>query len=220
MGIEIKKRVITSIFLFGILILMYIYSFIMIISLIIIGMISWIEFFALIAKILKKDNLKERFLRLIYKGVSLAYISILIYYILIVESSYPDYKIYLFFIILISISTDVGGLIIGKIFKGRKLTKISPNKTISGSVGSFLFSLSLVPLFNNIFTSYNFLELSFIVIFISFTSQLGDLFISYLKRKANVKNTSDILPGHGGVLDRIDGVIFAIPIGVLFFNLY
>ena len=137
MGIEIKKRVITSIFLFGILILMYIYSFIMIISLIIIGMISWIEFFALIAKILKKDNLKERFLRLIYKGVSLAYISILIYYILIVESSYPNYKIYLFFIILISISTDVGGLIIGKIFKGRKLTKISPNKTISGSVGSF-----------------------------------------------------------------------------------
>ena len=220
MGIEIKKRVITSIFLCGILILMYIYSFIMIISLIIIGMISWIEFFALIAKILKKDNLKERFLRFIYKGVSLAYISILIYYILIVESSHSDYKIYLFFIILISISTDVGGLVIGKIFKGRKLTKISPNKTISGSVGSFLFSLSLVPLFNNIFTSYNFLELSFIVIFISFTSQLGDLFISYLKRKANVKNTSDILPGHGGVLDRIDGMIFAIPMGVLFFNLY
>ena len=220
MYIEFKKRIITSVFLISLLALMYIYSFVMMISLIIIGLISWIEFYALISKILKKKDFNDKFLRFLYKAISLIYISLLIYCILVIESHYPHYKTYLLFIILISILTDVGGLLVGKFFKGKKLTKISPNKTISGSIGSFLFSLVLIPFFSNIFIIYNFYELSMIIILISFTSQLGDLFISYLKRKASVKNTSDILPGHGGFLDRIDGMIFAIPIGVLLFNFY
>ena len=121
--------------------------------------------------------------------------------------------------VLVAIVSDIGGLVFGKIFKGKKLTKISPNKTISGSIGSFVFSLLLIPFFYQELINYNILSLVLITIIISLTSQLGDLFISYLKRKAKIKNTSDILPGHGGFLDRIDGIIFAIPIGIVLFNL-
>ena len=113
--------------------------------------------------------------------------------------------------------SDIGGLVFGKIFKGKKLTKISPNKTISGSIGSFIFSMLLVPFFYKGLVDQNLLSLLLITIIISLTSQLGDLFISLLKRKAKVKDTSDLLPGHGGVLDRVDGIIFAIPLGIYLF---
>ena len=89
------------------------------------------------------------------------------------------------------------------------------NKTMSGSIGSFTFSILLVPLFIDYLINYNLLTLSVITFFISLTSQMGDLFISFLKRKAKIKDTSNLLPGHGGLLDRIDGIIFAIPIGLL-----
>ena len=115
---------------------------------------------------------------------------------------------------MVAILSDVGGLIIGKKFKGKKLTKISPNKTIFGSIGSFIFSLFLIFIFKEKLLDYNFWNIIMITILISLTSQLGDLFISLLKRKAKVKDTSNLLPGHGGVLDRIDGIIFAIPLGI------
>ena len=218
MGIELKKRIITSLILIFLLILMYLYSFIMIVSLIVIAMIVWIEFYALISKILIQESIKDKFLRFFYKTVSLLYLSILVYFLFSIESDHLDLKIYLMYSVLVAILSDIGGLVFGKIFKGKKLTKISPNKTISGSFGSFIFALFLIPLFHSKLLEYNFLILSLITILISFTSQLGDLFISYLKRKAKVKNTSDILPGHGGFLDRVDGIIFAIPIGILLFN--
>ena len=113
--------------------------------------------------------------------------------------------------------SDIGGLVCGKIFKGKKLTKISPNKTISGSIGSFMFSILLIPFFHKVQIDQTLVNLFIITIIISLTSQLGDLFISLLKRKAKVKDTSDLLPGHGGVLDRIDGIIFAIPLGIFLF---
>ena len=119
--------------------------------------------------------------------------------------------------------TDIGGLTVGKIFKGKKLTKISPNKTISGSIGSFVFSLFLIPFFVKFLNTYvnmSFFDIILTTLFISFISQLGDLFISLMKRKANVKNTSDLLPGHGGILDRIDGIIFAVPLGILLFKIF
>ena len=119
----------------------------MIVSLIIITIISWIEFYALISKILKKNILKDRFFRFIYKTLSLFYLSGLVYLIFAIESEYSNLKIYLFYSVLVSILSDIGGLVCGKIFKGKKLTKISPNKTISGSIGSFIFSLLLIPFF-------------------------------------------------------------------------
>ena len=220
MNTELKKRMITSLILISLLIAMYIHSFIMISSLIVIAIITWIEFYAIISKILIKDSVYDKFFRFLYKALSLLYLSLLVYFLFSIESYYVNLKIYLMYSVLVAIVSDIGGLVFGKIFKGKKLTKISPNKTISGSIGSFVFSLLLIPFFYQELIDYNILSLVLITIIISLTSQLGDLFISYLKRKAKIKNTSDILPGHGGFLDRIDGIIFAIPIGIVLFNLF
>ena len=217
MSSNLKKRIATSIFLISLLIGMSFYSYIMIISLIIIAIISWIEFYALISKIIKKNQLIDKFFRFFYKFLSLFYLSGLVYLILAIESEYFNLKVYLLYSVLVSIMSDIGGLVFGKIFKGKKLTKISPNKTISGSIGSFIFSILLIPFFYKSQIDQNLLNTFLITIIISFTSQLGDLFISFLKRKAKVKDTSDLLPGHGGVLDRIDGIIFAIPLGLYLF---
>ena len=217
MNSNIKKRILTSILLIALLIGMFFYSYIMIISLIIIAIISWIEFYALISKIFKKDILKDKFFRFSYKALSLIYLSGLVYLIFAIESEYSNLKIYLLYSVIVAILSDIGGLVCGKIFKGKKLTKISPNKTISGSIGSFMFSTFLIPFFYKSQIDQTLVNLFLITIIISLTSQLGDLFISLLKRKAKVKDTSDLLPGHGGVLDRIDGIIFAIPLGIFLF---
>jgi len=198
---------------------MFSYSYILIISTIIIGLISWIEFYALISKIVKKNDSKSKILRFLYKSLSLLYLSGLVFFI--ISAKLINLNLYLVFIysLLIAILSDIGGLVVGKIVKGKKLNKISPNKTISGSLGSFIFSLFLIPFFLGHFYDYNILIIILFTIIISFASQLGDLLISLLKRKAKVKNTSDLLPGHGGVLDRIDGIIFAIPVGLLIFSI-
>ena len=123
----------------------------------------------------------------------------------------------LFFIVVlcICICSDTGGYVFGNIIGGKKLTKISPNKTISGTIGSFIFSILpifLIDLQNYIDINFDFsLKNILFCLIISSACQLGDLFISYFKRLNKVKNTGSILPGHGGLLDRIDGIIFAIP---------
>jgi phosphatidate cytidylyltransferase len=217
MNSNIKKRILTSILLITLLVGMFFYSYIMIISLIIIAIISWIEFYGLILKILKKNVLKDKLFRFFYKVLSLIYLSGLVYLIFVIESEYSNLKIYLLYSVLVAILSDIGGLVCGKIFKGKKLTKISPNKTISGSIGSFIFTTFLIPFFYKVHIDQSLVNLFLITIIISLTSQLGDLFISLLKRKAKVKDTSDLLPGHGGVLDRIDGIIFTIPLGIFLF---
>jgi len=220
MNTELKKRIFTSIFLMLLLTAMYLYSFVMIVALIIIMIIVWIEFYALISKIFKKNKFKDKLLRFLYKAISLFYLSLLVYFIFYIESDYPNLKPYLLYSVLIAILSDIGGLVFGKTLKGKKLTKISPNKTISGSIGSFIFSLLVIPFFYEELIYYNFLTLIVVVISISLITQLGDLFISFLKRKAKVKDTSDLLPGHGGFLDRVDGLIFAVPAGILLFGTF
>ena len=194
------------------------YSYILIISLIIISVVTWIEFNSLIYKVFKKNKKKNLIIKFLFKLLSLIYLSSLVFLILYIETEQTHLKICLIYSILVSIVTDIGGLLIGRTIKGKKLTKISPKKTISGSIGSFLFSLVLVPIFYNELLEYNLLYLIIITLLISLTSQVGDILISYLKRRAKVKDTSDILPGHGGFLDRIDGIIFALPIGILLFS--
>lgn len=119
--------------------------------------------------------------------------------------------------------SDMGGYIFGKTFKGKKLTKISPNKTYAGAAGSVILSLLSLPTINFLQVFYfdkiliNFFEFNFVLftILISIVCQLGDLLVSFLKRKIKIKNISNILPGHGGILDRIDGLIFVLIFGYL-----
>ncbi len=141
-----------------------------------------------------------------------------------------EFSLGLFILILIiCIFTDLGGYIFGKIFKGPKLIKISPKKTYSGAIGGFILSIIAALVYSN-YTDYGataYLNLSIwtgltlnkifflLILIISFLSQVGDLVISYFKRLAKVKDTGNLLPGHGGLLDRIDGIIFAIPISYL-----
>ena len=123
-------------------------------------------------------------------------------------------------IILICISTDIGGYTFGKLFKGPKLTKISPNKTYSGMIGSFFLSIIFALLYTNYYDLIYWTDdvLLIAVILISSISQIGDLTVSYFKRKSKIKNTGKIIPGHGGLLDRIDGMLFAIPFAFILFN--
>ena len=129
------------------------------------------------------------------------------------DNSYNNFLI----IFLICIFTDIGGYVFGKIFKGPKLTSYSPNKTISGLIGSYLFSLCLLPFliyFKLSDQNYIILTILFIIL-ISTVSQVGDIIVSYFKRKSKIKDTGKIIPGHGGLLDRIDGMLFAFPFGYL-----
>ena len=217
---EIKKRIITSFFLITLLYLMYLYSFILIISLIIIGIIVWIEFYALMSKIFQAESFNNKLLLFFVKTISLVYIASLVYVICIAEAQNANLKTQIFFAITIAISSDIGGLVVGSLIKGKKLTKISPNKTISGSIGSFCFSLLCIPFFMDVFTAYNLSILILITLVVSLVTQVGDLFVSLIKRKANVKDTSDLLPGHGGFLDRVDGIIFAIPFLLFLFYFF
>ena len=116
------------------------------------------------------------------------------------------------YIIIICSSTDIGGYVFGKIFKGPKLTKISPKKTYAGMIGGYFLSLLSLSVIIS-FTDYKITPILFLfTILISTVSQLGDIVISYFKRLSKIKNTSKLIPGHGGLLDRIDGMIFAFPI--------
>ena len=124
-------------------------------------------------------------------------------------------------VLMISISTDIGGYVFGKIIRGPKLTVISPNKTYSGSVGGLILTVLILIIYSINFSSeinffYNLysnnsIYFFFIIISASLLSQIGDLTISFLKRKAKIKNTGNIIPGHGGILDRMDGMIFTFP---------
>jgi len=210
---ELTKRILTSILLIFLLIAMFVYNYIFIVIIIIFGTIIWVELYQMFTKIFKNNYLKTSvsFLTLIY-----------IFYFLwlsMISFQSSDTKIILLYTILICIISDIGGYSFGKTFKGKKLTKISPNKTISGVIGAIVCSLLLLIVFNFTIENINLIKYLILTLVVSSASQLGDIFISYIKRKAKVKNTSDILPGHGGLLDRLDGIIFGIPIGLNLANL-
>ena len=207
------QRIITSVILLFILsISLFFNKYIWLFVLILCSLVLFIEF----------NNLTKK----IWKNKKSTLVSIDIFSLLfLVIFIFVSYKIYskppnvLLFIILICIFSDTGGYLVGNLIGGRKLTKISPKKTISGSIGSFIFSLLPIVVFwiyyqNNLglnFITGRYLKLIPVCLFLCLICQLGDLFISYFKRKANVSDTGSILPGHGGLLDRIDGVIFVLP---------
>ena len=136
-------------------------------------------------------------------------------FIFLILSFYTFYKLSIKYIIIIPlficVFTDIGGYVFGKIFGGPKLTKISPNKTYAGTIGGFFLSLLFVLIYFNIFNHTLTVQWFITAILVSLISQIGDIIISYFKRLSKLKNTGNIIPGHGGLLDRIDGMIFAIP---------
>lgn len=131
--------------------------------------------------------------------------------------------LYLLFVTIICVMTDIGGYLFGKIIKGPKLIKISPKKTFSGMIGGYFLSIVSINFFlNNTYLdrSIEFSKEVFIfVVLISTVSQLGDILISYFKRKSKIKDTGKMIPGHGGILDRVDGMIFAFPFSYIVFSI-
>ena len=203
MSSELIKRIFSSIILLPILIYIIlkgsVYFNILLLTCFLISIYEW-------NNIAKKKNTK-------FYGLFFLIISFYSIYKLRNEF-YGEYNL-LFFALVVCISTDLGGYIFGKIFKGPKLTKISPQKTYSGVIGSFitcyLFSINYYYYFKNFFSNNSVIEISIIIIVLSSVSQLGDLIISYYKRNSNLKDTGKLIPGHGGILDRIDGMIFVFP---------
>ena len=214
---ELLKRSISSLFLMCFVFLSALindYIFLSILFIVII--FSWIEWVSVIEKVRFK-----KIYRIIHIILFLIYL--LIAFIVCFNVFVID-KYFFLTILMICVFSDVGGYVFGKTFGGKKLTKISPNKTISGSIGSFI--LSYVGFFviylyfsDLLFVRLQIEALVFIPFFISTICQLGDLFISYYKRRAKIKNTGNLIPGHGGLLDRIDGSIFALPIGFIIISL-
>ena len=205
---EITKRIVTSIILLSIFYAAILNKVILTIALIFCLYQLLYEFSNLVKKIFKQNYKILILLTLIL--TYLTYVIIKTWIVLSVDAN--NNKIIFFILISICIASDIGGITFGKIFKGKKLTKLSPNKTYSGMIGSYIFSfVTLLIIFGDLL---NYKQIILFSILISSISQIGDLFISLMKRKAKIKDTDNILPGHGGLLDRFDGLIFALPIGL------
>ena len=212
MSRELINRILTSIVLAAVFLnCLFINNYSWVFLLTVVSLICWFEFINLSRRIWKK-----RTIIILPIIISFIILSIFLYSAYKIKVDYDEITI--LFIILVCIFSDIGGYIVGKSIGGKKLTKISPNKTVSGSVGSFLFSLFPAGIFSIFFSKVTENEI-FLCLILSFACQLGDLFISYFKRLAKVKDTGNILPGHGGMLDRIDGIIFAILITIFFKHL-
>ena len=211
MNLKLKKRITTSVILFLFTIFcIFINPYVFIIAIIIVSYLSWYETKHLINSINKNVT---NWQRVVFNLTTLFY-AFGIFTVSAIGLYFLLGPVFFLYVLSICICSDIGGYIIGKKVGGKKLTKISPNKTISGSLGSFCFSMLPLLVFNNFdkFEYYLYSIDNFLFCLkVSLVCQLGDLFVSYFKRKAKVKDTGRILPGHGGILDRIDGIIFAVP---------
>ena len=229
MSQNLFKRIITSIILLSLLfIINFSNQYIFILSILILGAVICIEANNLISKLLILKQTKKNFSFDKFNAKFLILNMIVFCYIFFIFCNFSyqihSYESPNFFLYVISICffTDIGGYVFGKIIGGKKLSKISPNKTISGTVGSFL--LSIVPLICVL--NFDYLDLEFNInniifcLSISLISQLGDLFVSFIKRKVKIKDTGNLLPGHGGILDRVDGIIFAVPFSYFLLKLF
>ena len=229
MSQNLLNRIITSIIL---LILFFFINFshqyIFILSILLLGIVICIEANNIFSKSILLQSLKKNSLSNSFNAKFFILNIITFFYIFLVfctlsyELHRSEGPIFFLYVISICFFTDIGGYVFGKLIGGKKLSKISPNKTISGTIGSFIFSIAPLIIFLNLgylnleFDSKNIL----LCLIISLTSQLGDLFISFFKRKAKIKDTGRLLPGHGGVLDRVDGIIFAIPFAYFLIKLF
>ena len=209
MSSNFKKRIFTSIGLLFLVILIFKFNLALIYCLILIGVLSIIEFIQITKKIFK-----NKLGLILINKIFILYIFLFSYLFLILSNQF-NWKLIIYILLLGCVASDIGGFIFGKTFKGPKLTKTSPNKTYAGALGSiFLTILIMAILFNLIMTQFTF-KILVIGLIVSIACQLGDLFFSLLKRKAKIKDTGNFLPGHGGILDRIDGILVGLPVGFI-----
>ena len=206
---NLKKRIFTSIYLLGLTILIIKFNFVLLYSLIVLGVLSILEFLNITKKI-PLSKIKTFLINLIFIFYIFAFCFMFLFFYNII-----GLKIILFILLIGCIASDIGGFIFGKLFKGPKLTKISPNKTFSGAIGSVILSMFFISwLFYFLLNSFNY-KILIIALVTSIFCQLGDLFFSLLKRKAKLNDTGNFLPGHGGILDRLDGILLGIPFGFI-----
>ena len=204
---NIKLRINTALFLLALLLLMIKFDLVLIYVLIIFGVLSVIEFIQI-----TKKFILPKFSRYFVNLFFITYLS-LYCYLFFFLSNFTQTKVILYMLLLGCIASDIGGFVIGKLIKGPRLTKISPNKTYSGAIGSICFSYIVISIMIFLYTN-NFSYLALVVsIITSISCQIGDLAFSFLKRKAKIKDTGFFLPGHGGILDRLDGILLGIPLG-------
>lgn len=209
MSVNLKKRILSSTILCLIVFLIFYSNFFLIYSLLVFGSLALLEFFNLIKRIISN--------KLLFLGVNTLFTIYLFLfcYMFFFFSNFTELKFINFVLLLGCVGSDIGGFVVGKILKGPKLTKISPKKTISGALGSFIFTSIIISGLFFYFTNKFNLNVIIISFITSLACQMGDLFISYLKRKSKLKDTGSIIPGHGGVLDRLDGILFGVPLGFL-----
>jgi len=206
---NLKIRLYTSSILLFLILLSIKFSYLLIYILIIFGVFSILESLSIIEKLLYK-----KFYKFLLRVFLILYIFSFCYFFFIF-SNFLQLKIILYCLLMGCVASDVGGFVFGQWLKGPKITKISPNKTYAGAFGSILFTSLVISIFFIIFIgkfNYSVLILSIIT---SLGCQIGDLFFSYLKRKAKIKDTGNILPGHGGILDRVDGILLGMPSGFI-----
>ena len=208
---NLHKRFYTSLILFLLILLIFNFNFILVYFLLVGGVLSILEF----VNITKKLSLNF-FVHYLMNIFFIFYIFTFCVYFLLF-SNISGLKIILLILLLTCVASDIGGYIFGKIFKGPKLTKISPNKTYSGALGSLFFSVVIVLLLSLYYEIFISVKLIIFAILTSIFCQIGDLFFSLLKRKAKLEDTGNILPGHGGILDRLDGLLLGIPLGFVTF---
>jgi len=211
---NLSKRIITSLVLLFIILFSFSNLILYCLLSFFVSTLAFNEFTLIFKRIFKKSNLLYFFSVLF----SIFYvINFLCFTIFFLIDSFQVNKFTIIFLISICISTDIGGFVFGKIIGGKKLTSISPNKTYAGVCGSFVTSILIGFLFynnwNNILPEN--INIILFVCFLSLLSQLGDLTISIFKRKAKLKDTGVLLPGHGGILDRVDGILLAVPLGII-----
>lgn len=209
-----KKRIITSTALIILLFFVIFSKIALLYSLIIIGVYSVLEFINL------SQNIFKKFISRVISNILFTIFIFIYFTIFFYFSNFIQLKIILFALLFGCIASDIGGYIFGKIIKGPKISKISPNKTLAGSFGSLILCSTTFTVSILFFTNTSSLLIMTTGLVTSIFCQLGDLFFSYLKRKAKKKDTGNILPGHGGILDRIDGILLGIPSGYLFLLIF
>ena len=206
---NLKKRIYTSFVLLILVFVIFSFDIILTYTLLVLGVLSLLEFIEI-----SKKTFENKSSLILSNIFFITYIFIFCLFFVYFSTNILS-KYILFILLLGCVASDLGGFIFGKLFNGPKLTKISPNKTYAGAIGSLILTSLVIIILSFYFLKTFNIKIVILALAVSISCQLGDLIFSFLKRKAKLKDTGNFLPGHGGVLDRIDGILLGLPVGFL-----